>query len=215
MKDGALTGIDIDIVEEMAKRLSLDIKIVSAIWKGVMLQIKAGRVDGGFAAFLNQERQQFSLYTAPVHYEAMHLFVNQEKTFPFTSLRDLDGKVIGKESGAFISEAFQQAEDSKRFIVHEGINANNLKMLGLNRLDGVIGNLEVMQYHLKTLKLSQKIIPLVAIGKKQAAYLILSKESKYPNIQKLQQRIKNVLENMQIDGSYQRIANQHLMEEPD
>ncbi|WP_159084443.1 substrate-binding periplasmic protein [Dongshaea marina] len=211
MKDGALSGIDIDLVQEMANRLNLEVKIVSTAWKSVMLQVEAGRVDGGFAAFLTPQRQEFSLYTAPLHYEAMHLFVNKENAFSFSSLSDLDGKVIAKESGAFISDAFQKAMEQHKFRVNEGKNINNLKMLDLQRVDGVIGHLEVMQYYLGTLNLSHKIAPIASIGNKQAAYLILSKKSKYPNLKQLQQEITRVLEKMQKDGTYQRIVDNHVM----
>lgn len=210
IEDGKLTGIDIDIVEEMAKQLDIKVKILSATWKGVMLQIKAGRVDGGFSAFLAPERQKFSIYTAPLHYEAMHLFVKRDASFPFTSLHDLEGKVIAIEKGAFISKEFQLATNAQSVIVHEGKNTNNLRMLGINRLDGVIGHLEVMQYHLKKLDLHQRIIPLASIGKAKPAYLILSKKSKYPNLLNLKQNITTVLTRMQQEGTYQDIANHHL-----
>ncbi|WP_028865829.1 substrate-binding periplasmic protein [Psychromonas aquimarina] len=211
MQDDVLTGIDIDIVKEMAKRLNLEIKITSAPWKAVMHHIETGRVDGGFAAFMTPERQQFSLYTAPLHDETMYLFMREDNQFPFTSLHDLDGKIIAKENGAFISDAFTQAINTNMFTVHEGDNVKNLKMLEINRLDAVIGHLEVMQHHLNTLKLNQQIFPQAPIGEKQSAYLILSKKSKYPNIQKLQQEIKIVLEEMHKDGTYQRISSHHLM----
>lgn len=210
MKGDVLTGIDIDIVQEMAKRLNINVQIVSAPWNAVMHHVETGRVDGGFSAFMNTERQQFSLYTAPLHYESMYLFVRKDHSLPFRSLKDLDGKIIGKEKGAFISDDFKQAMEANRFTVHNDNNVRNLQMLDLNRLDAVIGNLEVMQLHINTLKLEQKIIPLAAMGKKESAYLILSKKSKYPNKQQLQQDMKTVLENMQKDGTYQRITTHHL-----
>lgn len=211
LKDGKLTGIDIEIIKEMAQRLNLDIKLVTATWKGVMHQVEAGMVDGGFAAFLTPERQNFSLYTAPLHYEEFHLFVNAENKILFEQFDDLNGKTIGKESGAFISDEFQRAVDRKIFTLHEGKNDSNLKMLAVKRLDGVVGHLDMMKYQIQNLKLKQNIAPVAAISPPKAAYLILSKKSKYPGLLQLQKSIKKQLLIMQKDGTYERISNRYLM----
>lgn len=215
IEQGRLTGVDIDVVYEMARRLELQVEIKAYPWVRVIESVKNGTVNGGFAAFETEERKTFCLYTGILHFEELHVFVKKGNEFPFAHIEDLYGKIIGKEIGVFISDEFEQAVKEHKIQVEEVTDTDmlNLKKLSLERIDAIIGDFGVTSYHAKQLGIGKEIVSLGPIYEKQAAYLILSKKSALPHKAELQQKMKATLTEIWEDGTYQTILDRHTLEE--
>jgi len=56
-ENGKITGFDVDIIEEMAKRLNLSIKIKLYPFKRLIVMTKSGKCDGSFSLFRTKERE--------------------------------------------------------------------------------------------------------------------------------------------------------------
>lgn len=151
-ENGNAKGIDTDIVNELADRLGLEIIIDFVPWKRVLAGTEKGAADGAFAAFKTAEREVFAYYVEPpLHKSVYKVFVKKGKEFQFNDIRDLYGKIIGKNSGFHISDEFEQAgKDKKIFIDDYGITMEqNIKKLNAGRFDGVVGNVDEILYIIK------------------------------------------------------------------
>jgi ABC-type amino acid transport substrate-binding protein len=216
IRNGTLTGIDIDVVNEAARRIGMAVTFKTYPWARVMATVKSGFLDGGFAAFKTAEREQFCLYTDILHFEEFYLFVRKGHEFPYSDIHDLYGKTIGIDRGVFVNEEFEQAVNEGKITVHEvdDMMMRNLKILSIGRIDAAIGDLGVMLYYAKSLGLDHTIIPLKPLGPKTGAYLVLSKASSLQNISDVQQKFQAALRDIKADGTYQYIFKQHTTNLP-
>jgi len=209
--DGALVGIAVDVVSEMAKRLDVQVEFIAYPWSRVIKSLEEGTVDGGFSVFKTEARQAFCLYTGTIQYEEYHLFVKKGREFPFTGIRDLFGKTIGIDRGVFVSAEFEQAVKDQKIALEEvnDMQMLNVKKVYLERLDALIGDANVIPYYASVSGLAGELVSLGPVHHKQASYLVLSKSSPIPNKEEWQQRMTNVLAEIWRDGTYQQIANRY------
>lgn len=206
-----LTGIDVDLVHEMTKRLGISVRIQAYPWARVMSSVRSGEVEGAFAAFETEERQAFCLYVGVLHVEEFYLFARKDNEFPYAQISDLYGKRAGIDRGVFVSDAFERAVHDGRITLEEvnDMGMINIRKLNAGRIDAAIGDLGVMKYYVKLLGLEQRIVPLQPIREPAPAYLVLSKASKLKNKAELQHRMRKVLHDMRDDGTYQFIYDRH------
>ncbi len=212
LENGKPTGIDVDIIYEMAHRGGLKIKIELLPWKRVMHYTEHGRADGAFAAFKSPEREKFAYYVhTPLHKSTYNIFVKKDKEFQFDNIQDLYGKRIGKNLGFHISSEFEQAEKERKIFILEATMELNFKRLVHDRIDGVVGNINEVWMTIKELNLSGQIVPLPkAVREPRGAYLVISKHSETEDKEKLIQTISNILRGMEEDGTIDRINSTYL-----
>ncbi|WDP88581.1 MAG: amino acid ABC transporter substrate-binding protein [Desulfobacter sp.] len=210
--DGKLTGIDIDVLNEAAKRIGVAIKIKAYPWKRVMKLVEKGTIDGGFAAFKTKEREEFCLYAEILHFEEFQLFVRKGNELRYSDISELYGKTIGKDRWVFVGDEFEKTAKEGEIRLEEisDLNIPNMrKLLNAGRLDAAIGDLGVMMYYFKSLGMEKDIVPIGPVGKKKGAYLILSKVSSLRDKIGLQNKFRAVLQQIKEDGTYQGIFERH------
>lgn len=123
-KDGKLTGFDVEIAEEIAKRLGVKAEFVETKWDGMFAGLDANRFD----MIVNQvgikpDRQEKYDFSDPYIVSRAVLIVNKDNT-DITKFEDLKGKKaaqsltsnyadIARANGATIvqSEGFNQSID--------------------------------------------------------------------------------------------------------
>lgn len=212
LENGKPTGIDVDIINEMAQRGRLKIKIKFVPWKRVMHYTKYGIVDGAFAAFKSPEREMIADYVqTPLHKSTYKLFVKKDKGIQYNSIQDLYGKRIGKNLGFHIGGEFEHAAKDGKIIILEAAMERNFKRLIHDRIDGVVGNSNEVWMVIKKMNVSDEIVALPkSVRKPRGAYLMIPKSSKTENKEKLVQKISNTLKSMEEDGTIDRINSIYL-----
>lgn len=212
MAEGKLTGVDIDLIDEMARRIGINIKIQVSPWARVISSLRKGDIEGGFAAFETEERKEFCLYVGVLHFEEFYIFVRKGNEFSYSGVVDLYGKRIGKDRGVFVGDEFERAAKEGRIDLDEvnDMDMMNIKKLNAGRIDAAIGDLGVMQYYAKLLGVEKNIIPLKPIRKPTPAYLVLSKNSPLENKAELQKKMRVALDEMRKDGTYKKIFDRHV-----
>ncbi len=92
-KDKQIVGFDIDIIQAIAKKQSLQIKIVNTPWSGIFAALNNGDVDLVISGVtINDKRRQSYDFTEP--YFAAQQLIAVPKASTVTSLKDLAGKKI-------------------------------------------------------------------------------------------------------------------------
>ncbi|QMV42426.1 amino acid ABC transporter substrate-binding protein [Cohnella cholangitidis] len=143
--DGKLTGFDVEIAEEVSKRLGVEPEFLETPWDGLIAGLDAKRFDVVFnEVSITDERKQKYDFSDPYIVSKAVLLVHEDNT-EITKLADLKGKksaqsltsnltAIAKENGAEIvgTDGFNQAIDlllTKRVdaTINDGLSYLDLK----------------------------------------------------------------------------------------
>jgi cystine transport system substrate-binding protein len=144
-KDGKLTGFDIEIAEEVSKRLGVEPEFIETPWDGIFAGLDAKRFDAVFneVTIRDDRKEKYDFSDSYIVSKAV-LLVHEDNN-EIKSLADLKGKKsaqsltsnltdIAKENGAEIvgTEGFNQAIDlllSKRAdaTINDGLSYLDLK----------------------------------------------------------------------------------------
>lgn len=100
-EDGELTGFDVDLVEEMASRLGVDVNWVDTAFDTIFTQLAAGQFDMvASATTITEERQQTVSFTDPYYRAQQALTVNVDEAGDIASVEDLgDGDSVAVQTG--------------------------------------------------------------------------------------------------------------------
>lgn len=98
---GELTGFDVELVEELAQRLELEVRWVDTAFDTIFTQLAAGRYDVvASATTITEERAQTVDFTEPYYAAQQALTVNVEQTPDIASVDDLSaGDTVAVQSG--------------------------------------------------------------------------------------------------------------------
>lgn len=101
--ENKLVGFDIDVAQELARRLGVAFKPVTTDWSGIIEGLRAGTYDGilGSMAVTNQ-RLKVVNFSVPYYYSGAQLMVKKESSAKTT--KDLEGKTIGVVTGTTFAE---------------------------------------------------------------------------------------------------------------
>lgn len=206
-ENGKLTGISIDIVNELARRGGFEITIETYPWARVLRQLENGQVDGAFSLYEKEERKRYCLYTGLIHYDELCIATKEEKQFQYTGIESLYGKVVGKGRSVFVSDEFDTAvrEGNITLLEIDDMNMSNIKMLHADRLDAVIGSPQALLYYTKVLGYDDIVLLPTPLKEKIPAYFVLSKHSALENKEEWQRKITSLLNEMHADGTIQTI----------
>ena len=78
-EDDELTGFDVEIGKEVAKRLGVEYEPVTTDWSGILEGLRAGRYDGIFGSMaITDERLEVVDFTDPYYYSGAQLIVRDD-----------------------------------------------------------------------------------------------------------------------------------------
>lgn len=143
---GELTGFDVEIAREVAKRLGVEAQFEEAPWDSLLAGIDAGRFDSVFnEVSIRDDRKEKYDFSDPYISSGAVLIVREDNT-DIKSMADLKGKKsaqsltsnladIAKENGAEIVaiEGFQQAIDLLNSSRADATINDNLSFLDLKK----------------------------------------------------------------------------------
>jgi L-cystine transport system substrate-binding protein len=91
-----LTGYDVEVMREVAKRLDLDVSFEIMGIDGMLPAVKSGRIDvaANDVEATDKRKKEFN-FSAPYKYSYSTMVVRKEDNSGIESLEDLDGKIAG------------------------------------------------------------------------------------------------------------------------
>jgi polar amino acid transport system substrate-binding protein len=139
-----LPGIAVEQIQDVARRLNLDLELIRVPWKRGLVMLESGRVDGLFSASFQQARLKYGRYPFKGMKEnsdlrsysnSYSLFVHKDSDI------DWDGITFSHRGfRVFVPLGFSIAKDLKKqgLLVNESSDVLPfLKMLSKNRIDAV------------------------------------------------------------------------------
>lgn len=99
--DGTLKGLNVELADEIAKRICTPITLVRMDFPGMIPAVKAGRIDGmNTGMFWNEERSKI-LFMVPYGVQGMSLVVPLTGESKVKDAADLAGTSVGVENNSF------------------------------------------------------------------------------------------------------------------
>jgi polar amino acid transport system substrate-binding protein len=100
IKDGKPTGFDNELVDELRKYATFEVKQEILPWTGLLAGVSTGKYDIAVtAAIITKERKQSLDFTSPIA-DATHYYVKRKNDGSIKAIKDLSGKTVGVQAGS-------------------------------------------------------------------------------------------------------------------
>lgn len=209
-----LKGIDIEIIEQIFKRLKIPFKVVlleSSPGLKKIYQEKSADMILSFSK--TTEREQYLEYAQEPHMKIdWHFFTlkEQKSKYQFTKFSDLKGVSVGVTRGfAYTVDFWQAIESGTLKPVYEHRNGLQIEKLLNRKVDLVVLNRLVTMYQAKQGRFADKIHFLEKPVKSSLYYNSFVRSSNYPNIQKVKEAYDVVLSKLKTEKTYQEIIKRY------
>jgi polar amino acid transport system substrate-binding protein len=161
---GAFVGFEIDLVNEVGKRLGMDVQVVNIPFQGLFAAVQSGQIDAATSSITITKKRLESVSFAQPYYDSdQSLSVKADSGID--GLKGMSGKIVGVDTGSTgdIWATQHQAEykfaDIRRF---EGLSPAMLD-LAAGRIDGYISDIPAVQYYVKD-KPTYKVVERITTG---------------------------------------------------
>lgn len=142
IEGGKVVGIEVDIMELIAKELGIELEIIQMDFDSVLLGVQSAKYDCGMSGITaNEDRKQNMLFTTP-YYNAAQVIVVKEGS-AIAGKADLTGKKVSVQTGTTADEGCKaEGLDVQAFAA----NADAKAALTTGKVDAwVVDNLTAVQ----------------------------------------------------------------------
>jgi polar amino acid transport system substrate-binding protein len=147
---GGNVGFEIDLVNEIGKRLGMTVSIVNIPFSGLFAAVQSGQIDAAVSSITITKKRLESVSFAQPYYDSdQSLTVKSDSGLK--GLKDLAGKTVGVDTGSTgdIWVTQHQAEYKIAAVQrYEGLSPAMLD-LSAGRIDGYISDIPALQYYVK------------------------------------------------------------------
>ena len=198
-----LTGFDVELMKEIAKRLELEVEFKEMAFDNMLTSVQNGQIDvAANDISVTEDRKEKFAFSKPYKYTYGTAIVRKSDLSGIESLEDLKGKkAAGEATTVFMDVARQYG--AEEVIYDNATNDQYLRDVSTGRTDVILND-----YYLQTLALAFfpefdiTIHPDIAYNPQEVAYLMDNENDE------LQENIDRVLEEMLEDGTVKELSEQ-------
>ena len=204
-RDPDYQGFDVDIVNEIAKRLDVEAQFVKTPFDPIFRNLAQGRFDlVASAATITPERQKTVNFSVPYFPADQSLMIKRGSDIK--TVDDLAGKRIGVQLGTtgadYAKDEVKDADTVRSYdLIDDAFNA-----LQSGQVDAVINDFPVSKYAERSKK-DLQVIQRIPTGETYG--LGINKDDT-----KLKEEVDKALNEMKEDGTYTRIYKKWFEEDP-
>jgi polar amino acid transport system substrate-binding protein len=157
-------GFEIDLVNEIGKRLGLTVSIVNIPFAGLFAAVESGQIDAAISSITITKLRLLSVGFAQPYYDSDQALAVTAGN-GVKGLKDLAGKTVGVDTGSTgdIWASQHQAEFKIAAIQrYEGLSPAMLD-LAAGRIDGYISDIPAVQYYIKD-KPAYRVVERIPTG---------------------------------------------------
>ena len=141
-ENGDLIGFDVDLAKEACKRLGVQVEFKPIAWNNKEFEIKSGNIDMIWnGCDIMDEYKEYMIFSKPYMDNRQILMVRKGNDKNIQTEGDLEGKVVGTQSGSNSETYVDENEKLKRSFANF-VTYNNIKegfeMLNNGELDVLI-----------------------------------------------------------------------------
>jgi L-cystine transport system substrate-binding protein len=199
--NGTLTGFDVDIAKEVAKRLGVDAEFIETQWDGLFAGMDAKRFDTIFnEVSITDERKVKYDFSDPYVVSKAVLIVGQNND-DIKKFSDLKGKKSGQSLTSNLSDIAR--ENGAEIVAVEGFN-QAIDLLVSGRIDATINDgLSFLDLKKQKPDVKIKQVDEIAEGSQSGAVFLKGNEE-------LVQAVNEALTAMKADGTYLSISEKYF-----
>ncbi|MGG1664661.1 transporter substrate-binding domain-containing protein [Brevibacillus sp. NRS-1366] len=198
-KDGQLTGFDIEIGEEIAKRIGLKANAVTSPFSGIISGVKEGRYDAAIASHvITEERKQQIDFADPYYLSGGQLFTRPDGNI--TKLGELKGKEVAVALGTTHEKIAREYTDNIK-TYDSDVTALRALEQGKHDVvitDSIVGELAISSGGLKIKKSG------AALTEEQHGIAVRKGNTELLN------KINEALKTMHEDGTYVKLSEKYF-----
>jgi ABC-type amino acid transport substrate-binding protein len=209
IEDGKAVGFDVDLVNEVAKRLGLQVDYQTAAFDTIFTALAAGKWDiVASAVTIKAERKQTVDFTDPYFTADLSLSVTDANAGTIGGVDDMQGKIVG-------TQAATTSEDCSKTLKADGKIADvrtydtapdAFTDLAAGRVDGVIIDYPTAKQILEN-RTGSRVVEVLRTQEEYA--LAVSKRN--PD---LREAVNEALAEIESDGTYARLFMKWFKTEP-
>lgn len=173
--DGTFIGFEIDLVNEIGKRLNRPVNIINVPFNGLFAAVQSGRIDIAMSSIgITDKRLESVAFTQPFYDSDQSLTVVRGSGI--TSLEDLRGQIVAADTGStgdIWATANQEKYGFAEIRRYEGLAPAMLDVV-IGRVKGYISDIPALQYYTKD-KPNLEVVERIPTGGRYA--LMLGKNS--------------------------------------
>ncbi len=207
-KDGKLTGICTDLVNEAASMLGMKTVYNDYPWKRMLNKAKFGEIDAVMPVFKTKERMVYLYYPeSELTHEENVFFIKRGSGIKYKGdFRNLKPYEIGVVQGKSYGELFDRVNYFKKQTAVNGLI--QMRQFKIGRFQVGIGNKDVVKNYASKQGILKNIIFLTPLVTKEPLYIGFSK-IKGPKVAK---RFSNAINKLKLTGKYQQILRKYNVE---
>ncbi len=192
-------GFDVDIGNEIAKRLGVKAEVVSTAWDGIIAGLLANKYDSIIGSMtITDERLKVIDFAGPYYRSGRGVFVAEGS--PIKSLEDLNGKTVGVVLGE-THEKWAQKQSGWTLRTYKGLPELFLELKN-GRIDAFVVDAVPVAIAVKESgeKITQLVTPNIDDGNVDIGMAIRK------NNPELKAAMQKALDDMMADGTYEAIS---------
>ncbi|MDD2504559.1 MAG: ABC transporter substrate-binding protein [Clostridia bacterium] len=205
---GEYAGFDVDLAQEIAKRLDRELEFVPTAWTAIFTALSSNKYDCIISSLsITEERKKTIVYTRPYVANNQVIIVRKDNA-DIASENDLGDKIVAVQMGTTSDDAcveFQKATPFKEYKKYEGMN-QALNELKIGRVDAVVTDLVIGKYFVANDMESFNLV--IATLPNEPIAVGFNKSN-----QKARDEVDKVLEEMMNDGSLSAISKKWFGED--
>lgn len=195
---GDVVGFDVDVAQEIADRLGMEMEYMTTAWDGIIEGLRARRYDGILGSMaITEEREERVDFSIPYYYSGAQVFVLKDSGIE--SLDDLDSShTIGLVTGTtFEQDAVTLGVQAK---LYEDDNQTLLELIN-GRNDGVLTDRVVGLNAVTQMRGGENVTALGSVLRAEVMGIAFHDDD-----DDLRERVNAVLQEMHDDGTLAEIS---------
>lgn len=200
--DNELTGYDVEIIREVAKRLGLTVNFTEMNIDGMFAAVNSGQIDiAGISIDRNGENADKFLYTTPHKYSYGAMIVRQSDDSGIKTLEDLKGK---KAAGAATTSYMKVAKKfGAELVVYDNVtNDQYLTDVANGRTDVILNDFYLQSMATKALPEIPVKVHNIFYNPSEANFALQLGNDV------LAEKVNQTLEEMRKDGTLRKLSEQ-------
>ncbi len=201
--DGKLTGFDVDISKEIARRMDVKLKLVTTEWDGILAGLLAGKYDviiGSMA--ITPERESQVNFSLPYYHSGAQLFIHRDNPDKVYSIEECRGKLIATGLGETYQHYLEVNYPEVKVITLKS-TAEIFTLLEQQRITGFVSDRLVGSWQIK--KSGRPFVPIGDMLYREDIAIPVRSEDKI-----LLSKINTALMKIKEDGTLQEIYNKYF-----
>jgi len=208
-------GIDCEIVQELARRLDLDVNFKFLPRARMLDELRQGRAQGVVALGYIPELSPLLAYARkqPLRVNQYDLFSHGADRLNYQSPLSLTGKTIALPQGVPLPEELQRSASEEQFkVLRAPAEADCIRLLLMRQVDAFVGQAEATFNLLGKMGMTSTIIAAGTTIARDTSYLAVARNAGVNKPEALARLMELVLAEMLADGAYREIQRRYLVQ---